>query len=70
MKRYDLRVETYKNTSLHFEFTSRKQAFVFVNCEMLMKNKYRYARLMDLTTGEIWMEMTWRGRDNYRRKHN
>jgi hypothetical protein len=65
---YDLKVETYKNTVEHHTFASRKQAFVFINTTMFMQNKYRYARLLHEQTGEIWLEINWRGQDNYKRK--
>lgn len=67
-KTYDLRVEKFDNTIEHHTFASRKQAFVFVYANMFAKNKYRYARLLDNYTGEIWLEINWRGQDNYKRK--
>ena len=67
-KTYDLRLEKFDNTVEHIPFASRKQAFVFIYANMFAKDTYRYARLLDETTGEIWLEINWRGRDNYRRK--
>ena len=68
MKRYDLVTTNYKDVKEHHYFASRKQAYVFVNTTMFMNNKYRQALLVDNETGEIWLNIQWRGQDNYRRK--
>ena len=68
MKRYDLTTTDFKGKKEHHYFASRKQAFVFVNSTMFMNNKYCQALLFDNLTGEIWLNIEWRGPDNYKRK--
>ena len=69
MKRYELKVVDYKGNDSTHEFASRKQAYVFISSNMLMNNKYRTALLVDNTTGECWLDICWRGRDNYKHKN-
>ena len=66
--RYVLTVVKYNNTRECFLFNSRKQAYVFVNNNMFMNNRYCKCNLVDMTTGECWLNICWRGRDNYKRK--
>lgn len=65
MKRYELELTNYKSTKTSEYFTSRKQAYNFLMSKMFLQNKYRSATLLDTTTGEIWLTIGYRARDNY-----
>lgn len=68
MPRYEMILRNYKNNKSTEYFKSRKQAYNFIMSNMLLQNLYQSALLTDLTTGEIWLEINWRGQDNYRKR--
>ena len=66
--KYVLTVVKWNHKKEQYAFISRKQAFVFVNSNMFMSNRYCKCELVDTSTGEIWLDIRWRGRDQYKRK--
>lgn len=66
--RYVLTVVNWDCKRAQYKFKSRKQAYVFINALMFMNNEYKKCTLVDSKTGEVWLDIRWRGRDNYKRK--
>ena len=65
MKRYEMTLADFNGNKTTEYFNSRKQAYNFVMSNMLLQNNYQEARLLDNTTGEIWLDV-YRGLDCYK----
>ena len=65
---YQVKLETYDDQIIYKYYPSRKRAYAYIYLEMMVENNYRYCRVVHRPTGEIWLEINWRGKDNYKRK--